>query len=337
MRRVLLLVLLFSATFSSFGQNTEINLKNLKSSVDTLCSDHLKGRLAFSGYDKIAAEYIEKQLLSYGYEPLWGGSGLVEFTIDKSSASSFFRKYGEGTCDVTYNVVMIKRAKESDGIVLLGAHYDHLGVARGYDEWKQIKTGDIYNGADDNASGIAVMLETARLYALDAENSKRDVIIAGFGAEEIGLVGSTELVNKLNKEGIEIDFMVNIDMVGRAKDCEGFYIFGDDSFRGADKMFEEVANEDNIEFRMESTSECPSDNLPFAFNRTPALTFSTLPHKDYHLPSDDVKYIQWDGVVGITKYIKGLIHYLTTVKKLPKYYEGFEVEGPFKQVRERIK
>lgn len=314
---ILLIVVLVSCSLTR-NKNIEVSSDNLKEVVTILASDSLKGRLAGSGYDYKAAKYIEQKLIKYGFEPMFGDSGLVEFKLDRTPKLSWiYSIYGDSVTNVTYNVVMIKRAKKSDGIVVVGAHYDHMGVSKVDLPQHNQKVGDILYGANDNATGVSTMLELARLYSDNIDYMKRDMVAVSFGAEELGLLGAKEIVKKFKEEDVEIDFMFNFEMTGTLRG-DSVLVLGNDSY-DMTRSFAEVANPDSLIFVKEYSTSKGSDHAPFFYDATPIVCFATMGVVYYHVPQDDLSCINWDGMTKLTSYANNYFNYIMTMESLPKF------------------
>ncbi|RRQ47426.1 M20/M25/M40 family metallo-hydrolase [Maribacter algicola] len=162
--------------------------------MDYLASDELQGRGSGTKGIEMAAGFIEERLVSIGVEPY--------FIVFKDTLENF-----EG---IAYNVVGVLPGTDpnlKNEYVVLGAHYDHLGVV------SPENGDDIANGANDNASGTATVMELARYFGREKSN-KRSLIFAFFSAEEKGLLGSRHLAKKLKEGGLDLYTMLNYEMVG---------------------------------------------------------------------------------------------------------------------------
>jgi Tol biopolymer transport system component len=167
------------------------------------------------------------------------------------------------------------------GAVLVGAHYDHLGMGGRFslapDRY------EVHPGADDNASGVAAILETARALAARAGELRRDVVFAAFAGEETGLLGSTHFARSGAAQGLA--GMLNLDMVGRMRGNR-LSILGSDSAPEWAGIAGAACEEARVECTMGGDGYGPSDQTPFYGAGVPVLHFFTGAHSEYHKPGD---------------------------------------------------
>lgn len=194
--------------------------------------------------------------------------------------------------------------KLKDEYIIIGAHYDHLGWGGPTSNYHGNKP-MIHNGADDNASGVAVMLEIARL--LSEQQPKRTIIFVSFTSEELGLLGSNYFVNHPPIDLSKVSMMVNLDMVGRMQNDNLFAIGVASS-----SMFPSLLNElDSTDVTIKITqSESPiaaSDNTSFYLKNIPSIFFFTGVHLDYHRPSDDWEKINYLGCDKAANFIANFV------------------------------
>jgi hypothetical protein len=175
----------------------------------------------------------------------------------------------------------------ADEAVVVGAHYDHVGVV----------DGKVHHGADDNASGTAVVLGLARAFAA-AGGAPRTLVFVLFGAEEIGLIGSRHYVRAPAVPLARTVGMVNLDMVGRFGGG-GLSVTGVDSGRGLREVVVDAASHTGVSVTLGGTPFSPSDHLRFYRAGTPVLFFHTGRHSDYHRPSDTADRIDADGMARV--------------------------------------
>jgi len=191
--------------------------------------------------------------------------------------------------------------------VVLGAHFDHLGY--GEDGNTMLRTGEhvIYNGADDNASGTAALIELSRLIKNSRLNKSNYLFIA-FSGEELGLFGSKFFVEHPTVSLSNVNYMINMDMVGRLNDSTKALTVGG---YGTSPEWSSVINDRNKKYsfliRIDSSGTGPSDHTSFYRKDVPVLFFFTGLHADYHRPTDDYDKINYVGEVSIVDYIFSLI------------------------------
>lgn len=205
----------------------------------------------------------------------------------------------------TPNVVGIIRAGAPEGKIsgeaaVLGAHYDHLGWG-GAGSMVPGKR-EIHPGADDNASGVAVMLEAARILAANPERLRRDVFVIAFAGEEEGLLGSAAFVKARDENALE-DFvgMVNLDMVGRLDEDGKLFVFGAPSGSEFEDVLGKLAGAYDLELEVTGDSYGPSDHASFLSREIPAVHFFTGAHSDYHRPSDTPEKLNYEGMARVSR------------------------------------
>ena len=191
--------------------------------------------------------------------------------------------------------------------VIFGAHYDHLGY--GEDGNSMIRTGQqqIHNGADDNASGTAALIELARL--LKASKSKNNnYLFIAFSAEELGLNGSKYFTEHPVVDLSKVNYMINLDMVGRLNDSTKTVTIGGYGTSPLwSQVFSSTQNQKNLKFRFDSSGTGPSDHTSFYRKNIPVLFYFTNIHADYHRPSDDHQKINYTGELLIIKNILDVV------------------------------
>lgn len=199
------------------------------------------------------------------------------------------------------NILGVIEGKNPNEIVIVGAHYDHLGL-------DPFLEGDqIYNGADDNASGVSAVLQIARAFVATGERPERTVIFAFWDGEEKGLLGSRHFTRSYPEIG-KVKGYLNFDMIGRNNDeskpkhvvyfyTESHPAFGE-WLKGDIKKYSLGLEPD---YRPWDKPVGGSDNGSFARLEIPIIWYHTDAHPDYHQPSDHAERINWEKVVAITK------------------------------------
>ncbi len=184
-----------------------------------------------------------------------------------------------------------------DRVLIFGAHYDHLGYGQSGTRVPGVH--EIHNGADDNASGVSVLLELARVLALDPPGPT--VLFVAFTGEEAGLVGSSYFVNNPPLSLAMANLMVNFDMVGRMQN-NTLTVYGVESADGLRELATEAGRDVPVELALTGGGYGASDQTSFYTHGLPVLHFLTSLHGDYHTPDDDVDKLNGDGLVRVLQY-----------------------------------
>jgi len=189
--------------------------------------------------------------------------------------------------------------------VVVGAHYDHLGMGGPGSGSRAIDTIAVHNGADDNASGVAAIIEMAEKTAASGEN-RRSIIFAAFGAEEMGLIGSKTFTDKPPVQTEKMTGMFNFDMVGRLDTASNSLSIGGTK---TSIETEQILNDLNPGFSLALSEEGvgPSDHASFYLQNVPVFFISTGAHSDYHTPNDDTEFINFEGARKVTEYAYDLL------------------------------
>lgn len=181
--------------------------------------------------------------------------------------------------------------------LVIGGHHDHLGYGR--DASKRGNPDFVHNGADDNASGTAAVLELAQAFATARTRPKRSLLFMTFNAEERGLIGSRHYVNHPLIPLTNTIAMLNLDMVGRG--ASGLDVGGVGTSPGFREMVKNIATNFTVKLSLTPGGKAPSDNTSFYNKNMPVLFFFTGKHDDYHKPSDDWQKIDRPEIGQITR------------------------------------
>lgn len=216
--------------------------------------------------------------------------------------------------DLTRETVAVKNVggiiPGGDDILVIGAHYDHLGY--GQSGSLDDKTNVIHNGADDNASGVAGMLEVARM--LKANPIQSTVLAVAFTAEETGLGGSSHLVKNFPLDLSKVRLMLNLDMVGRLNEKNEFTVLSCKSAEELSSIVERAAVGTDLVITCKGDGYGPSDHMNFYLADKPVLFFFTGAHADYHKSSDDAHLINYEGEVKITQLAANTLRELDAIQ-----------------------
>lgn len=218
----------------------------------------------------------------------------------KSAEISTELKREEGTGNNVIGYIDNK----AEHTVIIGAHYDHLG----FGEESSLHRGDplIHNGADDNASGVAAMIEIAR-YLKENNIKGNNYMFIAFSGEEKGLLGSGYFVKNPTVELSKVNYMLNMDMIGRLKEKDPVLIINGAGTSDAWKVTFEYIRQDSLKIKTTESGVGPSDHTSFYLKDIPVLHFFSGTHSDYHKPSDDEPLINYNGTANIIDFMISLI------------------------------
>ncbi len=220
---------------------------------------------------------------------------------------------------VVRNVVGILDGEGARGheAILIGAHYDHVGLGGRYSAVPD-RTGEIHNGADDNASGTAAIIEIARAAAADPSRFSRALVFVAFAGEERGFLGSSYYVSHPTVPIADTITMLNLDMVGRLR--SSVFVNGLDSAPSLLRDLGAAARAaGNISVRVEGRSAGRSDDVSFLEAQVPAINFFTGFHADYHRPSDDWNRINAEGTARVATLALELAARIAARPSRPKF------------------
>jgi aminopeptidase YwaD len=200
--------------------------------------------------------------------------------------------------------------------IVLGAHYDHIGLGEDGNSLSRSGTKQIHNGADDNASGTAGIIELARMLKQSGKK-ENNYLVAAFSGEELGLHGSKHLANNSPVALTSVNYMINLDMVGRLNEStKTITVGGVGTSDTWGTIVPAVAKNRYFKLKIDSSGSGPSDHTSFYRKNIPVLYFFTGLHTDYHRPDDDADKINYAGEVAIIRYIFDLIQRSAGMGKL---------------------
>lgn len=303
-------LVLFLACSSTKWSATAPDADQMLSDVAFLADDKLEGRTFGSEGETKAGEYIAARFKKLGLKPMGdNGTWYQSLTVKNPNPHSIeFAQKGDEGSKTDKNVIGFLDHGAAYTVVL-GAHYDHLG----YGEFGSLYMGPpaIHNGADDNASGVALIMEMAQRLATE---KKFNFLFIAFTGEENGLWGSNYFCKHPTYDLSKVSAMINFDMVGRLHE-DKLAING----TGTSPVWPDLINAANI-FNFKITSEetgiGPSDYTSFYLVDIPAIHFFTGAHEDYHKPSDDVQLINAQGMGMVADMVSKLIMVMEAKEKL---------------------
>ncbi len=313
----ILLTLAFALALPVFGQRQD----DMRQAVEFLASQQLGGRYPGTAGDTLASEYIVGKLRGLKLKPVVKGKKKKGYFHDFT--------YGKTEQRPTHNILAVLRGNDKqlrNEYIVVGSHYDHLGMGGQGSGSRRPDTLGVHPGADDNASGDAVVLELARHFK--KTGSPRSIIFAFFGAEEQGLVGSKFFLDWMKKADSKrinlpadkkgIVAMVNLDMVGRMRGGS-MSVSGTGTSSGFKAMVEEVAHQTGVNVACIPDGYGPSDQASFVAQEIPVLFLTTGGHMEYHTPADVPSTLNYDGMQQTLEFSQELIARLASLPATPDY------------------
>jgi hypothetical protein len=300
------LLLLISIYFQLVFANAQLQ-QALKQHISFLASDSLHGRMTGSKDEAVAAKYIIEQFKK----------GEIQNKNNNFSTKKYLQhfvfhpKVDSAKTTVNGNNVIAFIDNHAKQTIVLGAHYDHLG-------WGDPKHSTyrgapaIHNGADDNASGVATIIELSKLLKKSSCTHNNYLFVA-FSGEELGLYGSKWFVEYPLLDSSKIDYMLNFDMVGRV-DSNKLVVNGVGTSPSWNESMKKISSP--LHVKTTESGIGPSDHTSFYLKNVPVLHFFSGQHKDYHKPSDDENKINYKGLEDVVSYVMQLIQQLDDKGKI---------------------
>jgi hypothetical protein len=269
--------------------------------VKYLADDRLGGRMTGSPGADSAAEYLARRFAEVGLQPSRNG-WFQEFTVSPDAPGARGGRLGTGR---GRNVIGILPGSDPElrrEAVIVGAHYDHLGGGE-IGSLSPDSTGRIHNGADDNASGSAALIQIARTLA--AHPPARTVVFIAFSGEELGLFGSQHYVKEPLYALDNTVAMINLDMVGRMRDRK-LIVYGTATATEFPALLDSLNWYQGFDLRKQGDGLGPSDQSSFYLAGRPVLHLFTDLHEDYHRTTDDWQKINFEGIARVVDFTAGL-------------------------------
>jgi len=271
-------------------------------------SSKLEDNIAFQPKDKAAPLEIPVIYLTRDGKRKWFRDEAASQDISISVSLSEVHRTGNNLIGLIDN--------KANRTIIIGAHYDHLGYGEDGSSLYRGPEKMIHNGADDNASGTAAMIELARILK-QSKLKKSNYLFIAFSGEELGLFGSKYFTEHPTIDLAGVDYMVNMDMVGRLNDStHALTIGGYGTSPEWGILFSDLKDSKYFNLKFDSSGTGPSDYTSFYRKDIPVLFFFTGIHSDYHKPSDDADKINYTGEVMVIKLIYNVIEDLNDKGKL---------------------
>lgn len=305
---ILVAILLAQSTLAQ-----RIKTDQVAAHISYLSSDRLQGRGTSSEGERLAAAYITSQFKAMGLSPKGSKGYYYDFTF-RHSKKVHDTTHADGEIRKGRNVLAYLD-NNAEYTIVIGAHFDHLGLGHDDNSLDANPHGRIHNGADDNASGVAGVLELARYFAHNGIREKYNFLFMTFSGEELGLLGSKKWCENPSYPLERINYMVNMDMIGRLNDStHKLLVHG----VGTSAEWIPALEKINTHFVMkyDSAGIGPSDQTSFYLKNIPVVHFFTGQHSDYHKPTDDFDKINLKGEADILELIIDMIFELEQKPKL---------------------
>lgn len=279
-----------------------IKKEDTKKHVDVLADDSFEGRAAGSRGGRAAGNYLQQLFSKYGLKPAGDGG-------------TYFQLFHGGS----RNILGLLPGKDSVGsgsLVVIGAHYDHVGYGNRANSFGPF--GYVHNGADDNASGTAALLEVVQALTELKEQPERSILFALWDGEEAGLLGSKYWVEHPTVDLNRIKLYLNLDMVGRLRP-QGVEVIGTRTMPGLRQVIARAnaASDLKLDFRWEMTDN--SDHYTFYSRSIPTLMYHTGLHDEYHRPQDDAHLINNEGIERVARLTARTVWEAANQKTLPPF------------------
>jgi acetylornithine deacetylase/succinyl-diaminopimelate desuccinylase-like protein len=270
--------------------------------IKYLSDDRLAGRMTGTPGADSAAAYLARRFAAAGLQPAAGG-WFQTFTISRDAPGAQHVHVAGLSASNVIGVLPGRDPALRNEAVIVGAHYDHLGLGE-FGSLDPDSTGKVHNGADDNASGAAMLIQIAARLA--ATPPARTVVFIAFTGEELGLLGSTYYVKRPIYPLSTTLAMINLDMVGRLRH-KRLIVYGSQTAREFPALLDSLNWHAGLDLHAQGDGYGPSDQSAFYAAGRPVLHFFTDLHEDYHRTTDDWEKINVEGFNEVTDFTVGLV------------------------------
>jgi hypothetical protein len=291
----------------------QIEADKIKSHIGYLASDELNGRGTGTADEAKAASYIAKQFAAIKLQAKGeNGTYLQSYEfIEPANPHATADTAGKKRSLIN---VMGYLDNGAQNTIVIGGHYDHLGLGHDGNSLEANPKDKIHNGADDNASGTAGVIELARYYTNNNRKEAYNFLFICFSGEELGLFGSKQYCEKPVIPLTHVNMMINMDMIGRLEPAsKKLMVYGVGTAPEFVNMIAGIKS--NLKIMTDSAGVGPSDQTSFYLKDIPVLHFFTGQHSDYHKPSDDADKVNVEGEKEVLEFI---VKTIDEIEKLPK-------------------
>jgi hypothetical protein len=270
--------------------------------IKYLSDDRLAGRMTGSPGADSAAAYLARRFKQVGLQPAAGG-WFQTFALAKEAPMAQHARLAGLRGKNVIGILPGRDPVLRNQTVIVGAHYDHLGLGE-FGSLDPDSTGKVHNGADDNASGTAMLIQIAA--RLEASPPARTVVFIGFSGEELGLLGSSYYVHQPIYPLATTIAMINLDMVGRLRN-KRLIVYGSRTAKEFPALLDSLNWYAGFDLKARGDGYGPSDQSSFYAVGRPVLHIFTDLHEDYHRTTDDWGKINLDGFNKVTDFTVGLV------------------------------
>ena len=279
-----------------------ITTENLEVHVRFLADDRLEGREAGSRGGREAGDYLARQMAKYELEPV-GDDGYFQHVPPRYR--NLIGRLPGGDPAVAHETIIVC------------AHYDHIGRGTSHNSRGQI--GLIHNGADDNASGAAALVELAEAFSLLGRPPRRTILFIAWDAEEKGMLGSTHWARSPTVPLEQVAIVFNLDMIGRLRN-NTVHVFGTRSGVGLRRFLAEQ-NRD-LELVFDWTTRPNADHWPLFDRGIPYVMLHTGTHDDYHTHNDTIDRINHEGMRSVARLLFAAVHEMADADRTPQFRQA---------------
>lgn len=312
MRQIIFSIFISSLPFIGFSQNKENNI-SFEKVIRNLASEEFEGRLPNTKGDSLTCDLIKEAFEYLNLQPI-NNSYFQEVSFNNRN---WIGKNSNNQKNTLYsrNVIGIIPGYDKDKkreYVVIGAHHDHLGYG-GRMSGSRVEQEAIHYGADDNASGIGLVIDLAKKFSKSP--TKRTLVFIGFAGEEKGLVGSKAFVENPLIELDKINAMFNFDMVGNLKN-NSITAGGSKTSPKNEELILKHSKNHNLKSSLSPSGHGPSDHSSFYMKNIPVFYFTTGADETYHTPLDNIENINFEGISKLSNFAYDLIRDVADNEKL---------------------
>lgn len=297
MKNTLSIIIFSLLAINVFSQESKISDYNIEKTVYYLASEELQGRFPSTQGDSLAVDYISSIYKQANLKPLFENY-FQEVSFKDMGSIAMNSKQAGPKNKFSRNIVGVLEGSDSilkNEYIVIGAHYDHLGLGSLFGVSRSKESNQVHYGADDNASGVALMLDLLKKFSTSTIKPKRSIIFVAFACEEEGLIGSKKFVEDLPFSSKQIVAMFNFDMVGKLKN-NSINVGGSKTSKESEKIIKKYAKRYNLKASLSPSGIAPSDHASFYAKNITVFYFTTGADSTYHTHYDTPERLNYKGM-----------------------------------------